>query len=391
MILAKTPKKQNISHQWRTSIQKGIKGAEKRSALFTWPRISLETEYFFSTQADYMWLKRNLYKYISSIWEIPIWYDKTTLISEAASGQKVLSVGATEHRHFYVGRDVVLICGGLSESATITTIDSSTQITVEDNLTLTWPIGTAVLPLYEFRIENIQEMKRKAILNYGISILAKEAFESTRDFSYSLPSSGLATYLDHDLFLTSPLAKNASLSYKHPYDLLQFLGIGLGHSHYDETEIGMKLGFNFSTKKTSQEFMNLFDSKMGRFGTFWIPTWSKDIIVTAAIEATDTILTIVDIKYNAFYFTNDIINRHLWIRFPDKSYVCRKIVAVPSSTHIVLDTAIDTAVAEDDLKDMLISFLVFSRFGADEIEAKHTTPNLVSVNINTQGLVEEAL
>ena len=391
-IITTVPTEQDFSHQWRTAIQKGIKGTEKRSALFTWPRLSLSNKFILPTYAQYSWMKRNLYKYIHDLWEIPIWYDKTILSSEAASGQVELEVEDPTNRHFYDGRDCIIINNGSYEKGTISSINSDLSITLSDNLADTWPSGSLVLPLYKFRIQPTQEIRGiQENPVQSISFDAMEEYETFRSFSYSSPSSGLDTYLDYDLFLTPP--KHAISSYSsHPYEMLQILGLGHEMSHYDETELGLKLSYILTNREDTWNLLKMFDSKRGRFSAFWIPSWNKDIVVTAAIMAADTILTIEDLKYSNFYLSNDIINRYVWFRFPDKTYACRKIVGA-AGIFIEIDNAIGTDVSADNLSLMLNSFLIFSRFDVDEISFAYTVNrhNSITTKLKTKGLVEESL
>lgn len=387
-IITTVPAEQDFSHQWKTSIQRGIKGNEKRSALFTWPRLSLSSKFILPTYAQYSWMKRNLHKDIHNLWEIPIWYDKAILVSQAIAGQTELEVEDLANRHFYDGRDCIIIGDGSYEKGTISSINSDLSITLSGNLAHTWPAGSLVLPLYKFRIQSTQEIK--GIQENPVQTIAFDAleeFETARSFSYSLPSSGLETYLAHDLFLTPP--KHAITSFcEHPYELLQALGLGYSSTHYDETELGLKLFFTLIGKEAVWNLLEMFDSKRGRFDAFWIPSWNKDIVVTSAIADTDTILTITDLDYDDYYLSNAIVNRHIFIRFSNDSYVCRKIISAPSNTSIEIDSA--TGIA--GLPEM-VSFLIFSRFDVDEISFSHKVDdhNSIRADLKTKGLIEEAL
>jgi hypothetical protein len=141
-VLTIAPTKQDFSHQWKTSIQKGVKGNEKRSALFTWPRLSFSSDYNLGTYEKYSWMKRQLYANIHNLWDIPIWYDKTVLTSNAASGQAILNVESSANRHFYEGREVLLNDNTIYETGTILSINpANTAITLTANLTNSFLTG----------------------------------------------------------------------------------------------------------------------------------------------------------------------------------------------------------------------------------------------------------
>lgn len=393
VYLTLRPSKQNIRHTWRTTIQKGIAGSEKRNTIFSWPRISTGISIKTATPKQSAWLRSRLYKYVDGTWGIPIWPDHTTLSSQAASGQSTLNVVDANYRHFYEDRELIIVDKSLAsfdnyEVVTIVTA-SGTAITISGTLSATWPTGSFVMPVYDCRINASESIKRRTIQFDEIEIEAREAYETQRSFTYSLPSSGADTYLSYDLFLTAPIG-----SLKHtlnrPYNLIQYTGIGYKYGYYDETSMPLSMSFILDSMENVYNLRNFFDSKRGRLGSFWVPSWNKDIIVTAAIGAADTTLTIEDIDYSSFYLSNDIINRHIWIRFPDKTWVCRKINWA-SDVSIGIDSAIGTSVSTENLDKMYISFLVFCRLDLDELEIEYIYPKgtIAQLKLNFMGLVEE--
>ena len=135
----------SISHIWRTGIQESITGIEKRSALYTWRRRKIEYSLDLLDSKEAQWVKRYLYQYMHQIWGIPIWPDFTDLTSQANSGQKILSVAQTSYRRFEEGGRVILVSLSdftLCEEGEIDTL-TDTQITLADNLAVTWPSGSA--------------------------------------------------------------------------------------------------------------------------------------------------------------------------------------------------------------------------------------------------------
>jgi len=378
MILTIRPISQSVSHQWRTSIQTATTAGEKRSALYTWPRVKLSSEYAFQGSTKRAWMRRNLLN-LEDLWEIPLWHDETALTAQAASGQKILTVGATNYRHFYPGRECILIGSSFEsyETGTIDTVDSATQITLVDNLASTWPIGTLVIPLYSFRVTSPQELQSLDRPRQSTAFEATEAFESSRSFSYTLPTPTLDTYEGYDIIPFNPHTSLVS-RYAHPYDLLQSLGLGYPYTHRDVTVISLETFFVEAQGSDAWDLLEFFDSRMGRLNPFWCPTWNKDIVVTSAIGAADVTLIIEDIEWAAFYENNDMIGTYIYIRLPDQSYVCREITSAPTSTSIVIDSAIGTAVGADELDALRISFLLLARFGIDEIRFDYEVDKYIS-------------
>jgi len=381
-----------LSHTWKTSTQLGQTGNERRTMLFTWPRLGLTVKYILSVNKNINWFKRQLIKNSDSVWAVPIWADETELTGSAASGQKTLAVADTGDRHFYDGRECIIINPNDFLSYEVGTIESftATGITLVDNLASTWPAGSLVSPLYDFRIEKPeQEINSKFIGYQTICLELVESFDELRTFAYTIPTSSADTYLTHDLFLY-PATNPITYKYRRPFVTYSFLGLGYHRSLLDtgKNYLQMKQTLMRSSRADIWKVINFFDSKRGRFAHFWVPTRSKDIVATASILAGSSVINIEDISYTTFYLPNEIIGRYVYIQFPDKTYACRKITAA-SSTTITLDSAIGTTVAASDLSRLLISFLLFGRFEIDTIELDYIMKDTASIDLVFAGLLDD--
>lgn len=359
---------QRISHTWKTMIQENIEGDEKRSAIFTWPRIKLDNKIQLVTDAKRSFINAHFFRDIYGFWGIPIISDKALLTSESAAAQKVLTIDETDYRHFYDGRECVLIDPDDWESyevATIDTVDSSTQITVVDNLVSTWPIGTLVFPIYDCRIIDEQTIASKFRGINSIDIAATESFESTRSFSYTLPTIDTSVYPVYNtlnLFLNRPM-NPITENYRDPYALFGSLGKQTPFSTYGDTRTIFDREFQSTSRKEIYDLLDFFDAKQGRYGTFYAPTWMNDIVISVGFDAADVILTTKKI----YLTSGEIVGRHVYIEFPDKTYACREITARPSETSITIDSAIGTTIPTASLSHVNTSFLYQVRFNQDEI------------------------
>ena len=377
---------QEISHSWMTKIQETIEGDEKRSALFTWPRIKLTNDLHLVEDEKRRFLYAHLYRDIHNTWGIPVVSDESKLTSTATAGEGILTVDDTDHRHFYAGRECILISLTDWESyevVTISGVDSATQITLSETLTNTWAIDTKVYPFYDCRVESKQDRKSKFYKYNSIKIEAKESFESARDFTYTLPTVCSGTYPLYNskhLFLNRPLNPIAE-KYRHPYDLMGVFCKQTYFSTYGDTRFIFDRKFLCTSRKEIYDFFDFFDAKQGRLGTFYTPTWMEDIIIDAGFDDTDTVLIVKDL-----YLTEaELIGRHIYIELKDGSYVCREITARLTTDTITIDSGVGTTVPTADLPDTLCSFLYEVRFNVDEIsfeyEMRYIAKTKVSFNI----------
>ncbi len=377
---------QTLEHVWKTSIQENIQGGEKRSALFTWPRIRLENTLQFITEKTQRFIRAHYERDIHNLWYFPIVSDKTILTADANAGQKVIAVEETSYRHFYDGRECILIADWETyEVVTIGTVDSSTQITASVNLTATWPAGSLIYPLYATRIKPMQSRMAKHLNLSHSSIVAEESFESIRSFSYTLPiidTTVFPVYNSLNLFLMRPLSPIEE-KFQHPYMLLSFLGKQITYSNYGDTRAILNRELFMKTKKEIYDTLDFFDAQRGRFGTFYTPTWLKDIIITVGFDATDTTLTV-----QKLYMTeSEIVGRHVYIQFPDRECICREVTARPSETSITIDSAIGKTVSTIDLDDVLCCFLPKVRFNQDNVKLDYLQKsNQAKISLNFKTL-----
>lgn len=71
---------------------------------------------------------------------------------------------------------------------------------------------------------------------------------------------------------------------------------------------------------------DFFDARKGRYGAFWLPSWSSDVSVTATTAASATTLTI-----NRTRYADWIITGHLLVRYPAADFATAVTAAVQSS------------------------------------------------------------
>jgi hypothetical protein len=303
---------------------------------------------------------RKLYRYADGTFLIPIWPDKTAITSSAASEQAIVSCD-TRYRHFSAGRQVAILDPDNFETnfetGEISTFTDS-DITLTENLSATWDYGW-VVPLYEFRIGNLHNMDRRFGGDGigGFSVQAVEAFEESRSFSYTLPSSGADTYNGKDLFLFRPV-KSMKTGYQRPGELTQWLGKGYYYSQYDRgdgksSERFFELQLLLSRYQDIGELLDFYDSKRGAMESFYAPSWNNDLVATAAVGALDTSISVQSSDYAK--------NRHVVIFMPDGSKLYRQVTDT-STGQITINNAIGSV---SNYSQLCISYLNECRFSGD--------------------------
>ena len=370
--------------RWQTGIQIGLDGEEVRSALFTWPRRSIGMTVFPTNAGDLNYLKRILFKSLHLIWGIPFWQGKTILTSQASSGQKILNVGSTQYRNFEVGGLCLLFISRSSKEVGTIASFTNTQITLVANLGSTWPAQTEVYPMMKSKIQAQQEID---LINPSMGDLAIVATEDFDDgITRHVPSIvDFPTYKYIPVFHYQPRYGQLKQILYRPYDYLAFLGKSYSQTHYGETVLPLGGDYFIVGRNVIQQYLDFFDYHKGRWGQFWVPTHQRDIVVTVAFGVTDTVLTIDPIEYPT-YWGGSQAARFIVFRWPDNTLICKKIINSDTTT-ITLDSAIGKACANP--AELIISFLLISRFDMDEIEIDYLLVDEGTTNLRFYSLPQE--
>jgi len=364
-LLEPTKNSFQFKKRWWTSIQTGLDGTEQRSSLITWPRRSITAKYFAKTYDELNYLKRILFKSLHLTWGIPFWQDKTTLISQASSGLKILNVGSTLYRNFEVGSLCILFQS--ITSFEVGEIDSftETQITLVTNLSSTWPVGTKVYPLLKSRIEPQQEIDLLDPARGGIAITSYEEFDE--DIERHVPNiDDFDVYLGLPIFHFKPRHNQLKQILYHPYSHLSFLGKSYKFTHYDETILPLEGEYVIIGREMVNQCLDFFDYHKGRWGEFWLPTHQRDIVISEPFDSDDVTFTVEPIEYPT-YWSGKKASHYVVFQWPDDTLICREIVGASGNT-ITIDSAL--GIASNSPNKIIVSFLLLGRFDMDEIEMK---------------------
>ncbi|MBU2548353.1 MAG: hypothetical protein KKB20_08095 [Proteobacteria bacterium] len=169
-----------LIRSWKTSVITNQNGGEQRSSLHTWPRRSMRLSFanLDWRQTAYCW--RMLWAHIHQVLGLPMWMHAAVLSAEAASGQKIVNVDSTENRDWEAGLDAIMVRPWDMDFAyEVGTIASMTaaSLTMEDNLSITWPAGTLVCPVLAARIDPSQTVRASTDRAGDLSFEATEAYE----------------------------------------------------------------------------------------------------------------------------------------------------------------------------------------------------------------------
>ena len=127
------------------------------------------------------------------------------------------------------------------------------------------------------------------------------------------------------------------------------------------------------------DITDFFDARLGRQGSFWFPSFRKDVVLTNNIGSSDTDISIEDIEYSTFYPATPGTGRYIFIYVNQSKWFARKITAAPSSTVLTMESSLGELVLLSQIK--MVSFLYLGRFNIDEIDWEFHTPTIATVEL----------
>lgn len=378
----------NITYKksWKTSILTSSTGKEQRSALYTWPRRSIRGVSHHMSYQESARIKRKIYKYMHTIWGVPLWQDVAYLTAGAGSGQAVINVNTTNYTNFAQQTHCILINDdGDYEIIEISTLTDTVIIAVS-NLAAAWPAGTKIYPVFNARLAGRQRQRASTSLTGTLNIEAAEVFELNNDNPvYTEPPPVFPQYSGKYMFNIKPdWAREPAQSLNRATEILQFLGYGCSETRTDEPVIRFDFDFVCINRQEIDEIITFFDYCKGRLKSFWVPTWQNDILVTAPISVNDTNVTIEDIEYPGHWLNNEMFGRYLYFQMPGGNISTKKVISSPDSTTITLDAGMEYACLQNQLSGLSVSFLSLARFAVDEIQCKYSTSTSARITASIQ-------
>ena len=361
------------SHVWKTSIQKSPTGKEVRSALYTWPRKKLEFSVFASTFAEQAYLKRVLFASLHEVWGVPMWQDETVLTSNVNAGETTINVENTAQRNFEADGLCILYQSYRADNYEVAEIQSigQTAITLKQGLSLSWPAGTRVYPVFKARLEQRQTLKSYTRNTGYVRLAFREAFDP--DIAHVIGSAdGYEQFNNLYLFDPEPAIHGLHRQITRPYQLLSFYGAEVTYTHYDEAAFSFRSDLQFTSRNDAWKYLGFFDVHKGRWGAFYAPSNVLDIKIMAPFSSTDQQLYIEPIAFPDCWLNTNAASAII-IFWPDGTFKCAKIVNADADT-ITLASAIGKSAGSDVLSSLMTCFLPLCRFAHDELTLNHTSP-----------------
>jgi hypothetical protein len=367
-----------VSWKWNTSIQTVLTGREKRSALYTWPRRGIRYNIFTISEDESNVIKQRLFKNLHNPIGVPIWPDRTSLTSQANSGQAVLNVESTQYRNFDVGGLCVLLADDGAYEAGEVASYTPTSVTLSSNLSNVWPVNTDVFPVIQARFRP-EEQLNFITSHYGrLRVDVEELYDADITYpTYTRPSYTL--YRGVPVFDFEPNWINeVAQTIRSPFENHSFLGKTYWTTERTEASILYKMGWAGFSRPEVYSFTEFYNGGRGRFDHFWCPSWISDVRITAGFGAGDTTLSVAEYDFNAYWAHTDITGQHLIARFANNTWACTQVLS-QSGTTITIEPPLGTAVAAGGLENIQVCLLNLVRFNGDRLSAVYEVEDIATI------------
>ena len=269
-----------------TDVLESYDGSEQRVARITQPRQALEMKYQFDTGKQIRQFRTELFRNLSSVWRVPLWWDPDELDTEASFGAGSLS-GDFAFSNILVGDTIILVrpeivdVGDFDIHDVLTKTD--TTITL-DGTTLNepYPVGTFLFRMVNMRIRPTPGFARHhdAIEEFRVEF----DFDSLIDLGGE-GTGGSPTYFQSDDPVAFQLLVKRSLA-SSPLtismdDASERLDFGQGFRQFsavDELSFLEARHFLISTREELRDWEKFFKVIMGAREPFYLPTYRVDLL-----------------------------------------------------------------------------------------------------------------
>jgi hypothetical protein len=361
--------------EWKTDVMEAWDGTEQRVRLREYPRQSCE---FTVTAAgmERRKLSSALWDWQAKDWHMPIWHDETRLTSGVSAGATTLACD-TRWRNWFVGGPVVISDGARAEAVTLSAVASDSSLTVGAT-TLNWPAGSRCAPA---RLARITAVTPRAVKSPDISEwnIAWETDDVTPGWS---GTDGPDTYLGAPVLTQRPGWKSgvSSALERRIEEFDGSVGSRLVVDRTGSPLLRTELKFTRGGRAAVKYLRLILWQRAGRYAGIWMPTFERDLILTADYTSGVTQIDVEMIGYTD-YLIGLPGRKDIRILMIDGS---REYARITTSSEISpsverLTLAGPTSVALTRSNIAQISFMGWSRLSSDAIEFVYSSSESISV------------
>jgi len=359
---------------WQTKILPATSAGEQRIANRAVPRGVFE----FRIKEDRKQAETILFDRQAKLLAVPAWHEPAYLTSAGAIDDLTINVGTTAYSNFYVGGYAVVFTDKYNLDALKIDSLTATTITFESGLATAHVVNTQVMPLMT-GFAAPQTPMSKAVYNDQTLNVNFHIDPTPNDIA---DDSAFSTYNSKTFFDDPNYLPGSQIQ-----EALRTKVYVLDNSYGDRTQFALQTralrhsrkGFKTNTRQAAWELRQMLHFLRGRQVSFYIPTFSKDLVPNTTLIVSNSVFTMDNIGY-----TNNVNDR--WPRqvfrmhLKDGTILTRTIqnsseVSL-SEEQLTVDTVWPYNIEPADIERC--EFIEKARFDTDDIVINHITANGVA-------------
>lgn len=375
-----------VEYAYRTSIFTARDGTEQREAMRQNPRVALK----FTTSLTRPRIQRHMQDLNSdqgARFAVRAEWAWATLTAEHTSGGTDLVVDSVPH-WAVSGQKVIVETTDREDLLFIGSVDEDTlTITLDDNTSQTYPVGTKVYLAYWTRAqENVQ-----------FNALTSRVWQGNMRYEVD-PTDGKNSYYHYPTFLknfrdilfTEPNWRSAPrIDFIQERDVFD-PGMGKIEVTAPQTNDIVQLQYTYTGMNLidSETIISFFKAHKGRRDPFWMPIWFDPIEPSETDFGDDTQFQIDGQEFRESYAGNPLFNTMIKVR-PNCDYEYNKIASIggTANSEITFKRAWDSPVEAGDR----IYWLCLVRFDTDTLDVRWLSPTNAEVTVTIKVLPEQTV
>lgn len=354
---------------FRTDVITKQDGREQRVSLRASPRASYDVTYELES-FDRQFLEARVFAGQERAYGLPLWHEPSLLTAAVGIGNTTITVDSTAYADFRDGGLAIVFSGADSFEALQILSHTGTTLSFTSAFTKAFQIGTRVLPVRSVRLaqtsrgakyqRNLQRTNvRATAIDAGVDISSAAAFSS---FSGR-------PLIDDGNVIEGTIGESTD---QRTFILDSLMGRFAVASDEPVVRRGSMKTFVSQTRQRLWEMRQLFHYLRGRTGSFYLPTFFDEFVVTANVTAAGTTLNFRNFGFTKFVKAHAprAAVRLVLLNGTRVSRAINSAAEVDATTEqIVVSSAwgVDATPAEIDRVD----FIERTRLDTDEVQIRH--------------------
>lgn len=386
---------------WRNNILEAVSGVEQAIMIRSVPRRTLQYAFLLASSTGNQAHVRALFHALMSGWQnrvfaVPIWTDAIRLPITATAGQPVITIPTT---YFDYDPGNYIMLWQDQDNYELLQIDSmdSGAVTATVNLANTWPaLRTIVMPArLGYITPQVQGTKHTVDLD-AVPVtfeLLVNAFSSNR-----LVAGARTTYRGLHVLLQKNFYNDT-----HAFEInrpVERFDSNIGYFSQDAVNPAPHTQNEFAwlcgNHQDSADLFAWLNTRKGRYGAFWYPTWSRDFELAQDIGNTDDSIVVNRIGYSDLYMIDGVpiaSRRDIMLQTTAGTLFFKRILSAgdngDGTETLSLDSTFGVVIPANTVQR--VSFLIPSRLAADAVEISWQSGNVSLIQFATSDLLDTGI